>query len=178
MKTLAQRCSAIELLVIDVDGVLTRGGIVYSEDDAELKAFHVRDGSGIKIWRGLGKRAALITGRESRAVARRALELDIDPLIQGAADKLAGYRQLLMVTGMRAEQTCCIGDDVPDLPLLANCGLAVSVADAGPEARAAAHYVTQAAGGQGAVREAIELILRCQDRWATVIGHLQNARLD
>jgi 3-deoxy-D-manno-octulosonate 8-phosphate phosphatase (KDO 8-P phosphatase) len=178
MKSLADRCRAIELLVVDVDGVLTAGQIVYADNDAELKAFHVRDGSGLKIWRGLGKRAAMITGRESRAVLRRARELDIEPVMQGAADKLGAYRQVLMVTGMRPEQTCCIGDDVPDLPLLANCGLGVAVADASPEARADAHHVTQAAGGWGAVRETIELILRCQGLWADVIGRFRLVRLD
>jgi 3-deoxy-D-manno-octulosonate 8-phosphate phosphatase (KDO 8-P phosphatase) len=178
MKSLADRCRAIELLVIDVDGVLTAGEIIYAENDAELKAFHVRDGSGLKIWRGLGKRAAMITGRESRAVLRRARELDIEPVLQGAADKLAAYRQVLMLTGMRPEQVCCVGDDVLDLPLLGNCGLAVAVADACPEARAAAQYVTQAAGGRGAVRETIELILRCQGLWAEVIERFQSARPD
>jgi 3-deoxy-D-manno-octulosonate 8-phosphate phosphatase (KDO 8-P phosphatase) len=175
--SLAERCAGIELLVVDVDGVLTAGGIVYAENDAELKVFHVRDGSGLKIWRGLGKRAAMITGRESRAVGRRARELDVDPVIQGAADKLAAYRQVLMLTGMRAEQACCVGDDVPDLPLLRNCGLAVAAADACPEARSDAHYVTRAAGGRGAVRETIELILRCQGHWPKVIERFRSARL-
>src|SRR2546427_10814180 len=101
MKSLAERCHAIELLVIDVDGVLTAGGILYAENDVELKVFHVRDGSGLKIWRGLGKRAAMITGRASRAVTRRARELDIEPVIQGAANKVDAYHEVLMLTGMR-----------------------------------------------------------------------------
>ena len=162
---LRTRCSAIDLLIVDVDGVLTDGGIIYSDDGAELKQFHVRDGSGLKIWQFVGKRSALITGRRSKVVDVRAAELGIDPVIQGAPEKLPPYRDLLRAGGWRAEQVCCVGDDVPDLALLRNCGLAVAVADAAPEVVAAAHHVTRAAGGRGAVREAIELILRCQGHW-------------
>jgi 3-deoxy-D-manno-octulosonate 8-phosphate phosphatase (KDO 8-P phosphatase) len=161
-RTLAERCAAIELLVLDVDGVLTDGGIVYGDPGVEWKRFHVRDGSGLKFWQEAGKRVAIISGRTSRVVEMRAAELGISAVAQGAADKLAAYRALTAASGLTAAQACVVGDDVPDLPVLANCGLAVAVADACAEARAAAHYVTQMAGGQGAVREVIELILRCQ----------------
>lgn len=163
--TLAQRCAGIDLLVVDVDGVLTDGGIIYADTGAEIKRFHVRDGSGLKIWQLAGKRAAVITGRSSPVVAVRAAEVGLAPVIQGAADKLPAYRQLLADTGMRPEQACYIGDDLPDLPVMRESGLAVAVADACPEARAAAHYVTLARGGAGAVRETIELILHCQGLW-------------
>lgn len=150
---------------MDVDGVLTDGRIIYGDDGVEVKAFHVRDGVGLKFWRLAGKQTAIITGRSSRAVAIRAAELDIQPVFQGASDKLAAYRQILTAGPWQPEQVCCVGDDIPDLPLLANCGLAVAVADACSEAREFAHYVTRTPGGRGAVREVIELILGCQGRW-------------
>jgi 3-deoxy-D-manno-octulosonate 8-phosphate phosphatase (KDO 8-P phosphatase) len=175
--TLPQRLQSIELLVLDVDGVLTDGGIVYSDDGREAKQFHVRDGSGLKIWQFVGKRAAIITGRVSRVVERRAAELGISPVVQGADFKLPALRRVLEATGCRAEQACAICDDVPDLGVLVNCGLAVAVADAVPEAQAAAHYVTRAPGGRGAVREVIEMILRAQGRWAALVERFRSERL-
>jgi 3-deoxy-D-manno-octulosonate 8-phosphate phosphatase (KDO 8-P phosphatase) len=174
---LRTRCAAIDLLIVDVDGVLTDGGIIYSDDGAELKQFHVRDGSGLKIWQFVGKRSALITGRRSKLVEVRAAEVGIDPVIQGATEKMPAYRDLLQTGGWRPEQVCYIGDDVPDLPLLRHCGLAVAVADACPEVIADAHYVTRAAGGRGAVREAIELILRCQGHWQTIVERFRGTNL-
>ena len=168
--TLAERCRRIELLVLDVDGVLTDGGIVYSDSGAELKQFHVRDGSGLKAWKLAGKPSAVITGRTSRVVEVRAAEVGVGWVFQGAADKLPVYRELLAKAGVTPEQVCYVGDDVPDLPLLANCGLAVAVADACPEVRAAAHHVTTTGGGRGAVREVIELILGCQGLWQRVVA--------
>jgi 3-deoxy-D-manno-octulosonate 8-phosphate phosphatase (KDO 8-P phosphatase) len=167
---LSQRCASIELLVLDVDGVLTDGSIVYGDDGVELKTFFVRDGSGLKLWQMAGKRAAIITGRTSNVVEIRARELGIAPVIQGAADKLTGFRQVLDEVPVAAEQVCGVGDDVPDLPVLRRCGLAVAVADACPEVLAQAHHVTRAAGGRGAVREVVELILRCQGRWHDLVG--------
>jgi YrbI family 3-deoxy-D-manno-octulosonate 8-phosphate phosphatase len=162
-------CAAVEMLVLDVDGVLTGGGIIYGDSGLELKIFHVRDGTGLKIWHQAGKRSAIITGRKSRVVDMRAGELGIHQVIQGADNKLAAYRQVLEGSGSRPPQVCFVGDDLPDLPLLRHCGLAVAVADACPEARQAAHYVTRADGGQGAVRETIELILRSQGSWQKVV---------
>jgi YrbI family 3-deoxy-D-manno-octulosonate 8-phosphate phosphatase len=176
-RSLAERCAAVELLVLDVDGVLTDGSIIYADDGAELKKFHVRDGSGLKIWEYLGKKAAIVTGRTSRVVEVRAAELGITPVRQGAREKLPAYREILEATGFRPEQVCCIGDDVPDLPLLNHCGLAVAVGDACPEAAAAAHYVTRACGGRGAVREAIELILRSQGHWQKLVERFRNEHL-
>jgi 3-deoxy-D-manno-octulosonate 8-phosphate phosphatase (KDO 8-P phosphatase) len=167
--SLAERCRRIELLVLDVDGVLTDGGIVYSDAGAELKVFHVRDGSGLHAWRVAGKRAALITGRKSPVVEVRAAELGIGPVVQGAADKLAAFDKVLAEGGWRPEQVCAVGDDLPELGVLSSCGLAVAVADACPEVRSVAHYVTRTPGGRGAVREAVELILRCQGRWEAVV---------
>ena len=165
MKTLRERCSAIELLILDVDGVLTDGGIAYGHPELEIKQFHVRDGSGLHLWHRAGKRTGLITGRSSPVVERRAAELGIARVVQGTADKLAAYERLLAEMGLPAEAVCYVGDDVPDVPVLRACGLAAAVADACAEARAVAHYVTRKPGGHGAVRETIELILRCQGQW-------------
>lgn len=170
--TLAERCRRVELLVLDVDGVLTDGGIIYSDSGAEIKRFHVRDGAGLRVWQMTGKHSAIVTGRTSNVVAVRAAEVGVGWVYQGASDKLPAYRELLAKAGVAPEQVCCIGDDLPDLPLLGTCGLAVAVADACPEARAAAHHVTQAGGGCGAVRELIELILGCQGLWQPVVARL------
>jgi 3-deoxy-D-manno-octulosonate 8-phosphate phosphatase (KDO 8-P phosphatase) len=166
---LRDRCLAIELLLLDVDGVLTAGGIHYTDDGVEVKAFHVRDGSGLKLWHLAAKKSAVLSGRTSRAVEVRAAELGVGQVVQGAADKLPAFRQILATAGVRPEQVCAIGDDLPDLPLLRRAGLAVAVADACAEARMAAHYVTTKPGGHGAVREVIELLLRCQGRWQPLL---------
>ena len=173
-QTLAERCRAVRMLVLDVDGVLTAGGIVYGTGGLEVKRFHVRDGSGIKLWRLAGRRCALITGRSSPVVDARAAELAIDFVFQGASDKLPAYRRLLEEAAVEPSAICYVGDDVQDLPPLRNCGLAVSVADGCREARAAAHYVTRAAGGRGAVREVVELVLRCQGEWGRLAERLRN----
>jgi 3-deoxy-D-manno-octulosonate 8-phosphate phosphatase (KDO 8-P phosphatase) len=165
------------MLVLDVDGVLTAGGITYGDNGIELKTFHVRDGSALKFWHQAGKRSAIISGRQSRVVEVRAAELGIAPVVQGAGDKFAAYRRLLATTGLAPRQVCCIGDDLPDVPLLLNCGLGVAVADACPEARAAAHLVTRACGGQGAVRETVELILRCQGVWQALVERFRAEKL-
>jgi 3-deoxy-D-manno-octulosonate 8-phosphate phosphatase (KDO 8-P phosphatase) len=175
--SLAGRCRNIELLLLDVDGVLTDGGIIYTDNGVELKQFHVRDGSGLKIWEYLGKRAAIISGRTTKIVEVRAAELGIRPVYQGKLEKMPAFRQVLADCGVRPEQVCYIGDDVPDLGILAACGLAVAVADACPEVRAIAQYVTRAAGGRGAVRETIELILHCQGLWQGIVERFRNERL-
>ena len=170
----AERCLAINLLLMDVDGVLTDGGIVYTSRGDELKAFHVRDGSGLKLWTGQGKRAGIITGRSSEVVARRAAELGLDPVIQGAADKGAALDRILTQLNKRPEQVCYVGDDVIDLPAMRRVGLAVAPADACAEAKADAHYVTSAAGGRGAVREVIELILKSQGAWDAIVARYRS----
>lgn len=169
--SLIQRAAAVRLLILDVDGVLTDGRITYTADGLEVKSFHVRDGSGLFFWQRLGGRVAIISGRTSKAVDVRAAELGIPVVIQGARDKRPALDRVLETTGSTAGEACAIGDDLPDLPLLRSCGLAVAVADACPEARAAAHYVTQTPGGRGAVREVIELLLRAQGRWYELVGH-------
>jgi 3-deoxy-D-manno-octulosonate 8-phosphate phosphatase (KDO 8-P phosphatase) len=167
--TLRTRCEAIELLVLDVDGVLTAGGVTYAGAGDEEKTFHVRDGSAIRLWQRSGKRAGLITGRVSPAVVRRAKELDLDPVRQGVARKTQAFREILDATGLRPENACCIGDDLPDLPMLRLCGLSVAVADACAELRAEANLVTRLSGGQGVVREVVEIILRAQGSWSGLL---------
>lgn len=167
---LAARAAAIELLLLDVDGVLTDGSVIYADDGSELKRFHVRDGSGLKLWRAAGKRVAIVSGRKSVAVERRAAELGISPVLQGRDDKIAALTEVLTATGLRPEQVCAVGDDLPDVPVLRRCGLAVAVADACPELRAVATYVTTTPGGRGAVREAIEWLLKASGRWNELVA--------
>lgn len=168
-RTLAERCRAIELLVLDVDAVLTDGGIGYVAADgstpAEWKQFFVRDGLALALWRRAGKRAAVLSGRTSPVVGLRAEELGIVAVIQGATDKASALAQLLAQFSLREEQSAFIGDDIIDVPALKRCGLAAAPADACPEARAAAHMVCRQGGGRGAVRELVERILRCQGIW-------------
>ncbi len=168
--SLRDRCAGIELLIVDVDGVLTDGSIIHADDGVELKAFHVRDGSAIKLWQQAGKRAGILTGRTSKVVAIRAAELGMGPVVQGAADKLPAFLGMVQGLGLEPRQVCYVGDDLPDLPLLRRSGLAVAVADACPEAIEDAHYVTRAAAGRGAVREVIELMLRSQGHWERIVA--------
>jgi 3-deoxy-D-manno-octulosonate 8-phosphate phosphatase (KDO 8-P phosphatase) len=130
----------------------------------------VRDGSGLKFWLQSGKRAAIITGRSSPIVERRAKELGLTRVVQGAEDKRAAFEQMMQELRVETGQVCYVGDDLPDVPVMKRSGLAIAVADACAEAKTAAHHVTAAEGGRGAVREAIELILRAQGRWQDVVA--------
>lgn len=167
---LAARAVRIELLLLDVDGVLTDGTVIYSDSGEELKRFHVRDGSGLKLWRASGKRTAIVSGRASAAVERRAAELGIAPVLQGRDDKPRAFEEVLAAVGLTADRVCCVGDDLADLPILTRAGLAIAVADACPEVRAAAHLTTITPGGRGAVREAVEWLLKLQGRWDELIA--------
>jgi 3-deoxy-D-manno-octulosonate 8-phosphate phosphatase (KDO 8-P phosphatase) len=170
--SLDERVRRVTLLVLDVDGVLTDGGITYTDAGDEVKRFHVRDGAGLKVWRAAGHRAAVISGRRSKAVERRMAELGVTPVLLGRDDKRAALAELLAATEATADQCCAVGDDLPDLPVLRACGVAVAVADACPEVRAAADRVTMVGGGMGAVREAVEWLLKGQGVWdAVVAGH-------
>jgi 3-deoxy-D-manno-octulosonate 8-phosphate phosphatase (KDO 8-P phosphatase) len=159
----------IELLLLDVDGVLTDGRVTYTETGDEIKRFHVRDGSGLKIWHSLGLKTAIISGRTSATVERRAKELGIGPVLQGQSDKLVALQSLFTRLNLTPNRVCAIGDDLPDLPILVRCGLSVAVADACPEVRAVANYTTSVPGGAGAVREAIEWILKLRNQWDDVV---------
>ncbi len=166
---LQQRASKITTLVVDVDGVLTDGRIVYAECGDELKFFDVQDGAGLVFWNRVGLRSALITSRSSRLARRRAKELRVDFLAQKALVKLPVYEQLLKKWRLTDEQVCVIGDDLMEYPLLRRAGLAVAVANAVDEVKQIAHYTTQRPGGRGAVREVIELILKAKGLWDEVM---------
>ncbi len=164
MDTLIERAADIRLLVLDVDGVLTDGRLYFTARGEEMKCFHVRDGAGIvQLLRG-GLQVAVISGRDSRAVERRMGELGVTWIRQGVEDKLTALRELLDILGLTIQNVACMGDDCADLPLLETARLAISVPDAHPSAKSRAHFVTQAPGGQGAVREACDLILESQSR--------------
>ncbi len=166
---LEQQCQTIELVLSDVDGVMTSGGIYFDNQGIESKQFHVRDGLGVKLWQRAGYKFGLITGRGSHIVKTRAAELGIDIVRQTAEEKLPAAIEVLRELGYSPEQTCYIGDDLPDLPAVRALGLGVAVADASAEVRAAARFITKARGGEGAVRETIEMILKAQGRWEDLI---------
>jgi 3-deoxy-D-manno-octulosonate 8-phosphate phosphatase (KDO 8-P phosphatase) len=162
---LAERCQPIELLIVDVDGVLTDGVIAVDDRGQEVKHFHVRDGLAFALWHRAGKRSAILSGRRTAAVDHRAAELKIPHVIQGVAEKVGPFRALLDDLGLAPRQTCFIGDDLPDLPVLRAVGLAACPSDAAEEVRLAAHLVAHTAGGRGAVREVVEVILKSQGKW-------------
>jgi 3-deoxy-D-manno-octulosonate 8-phosphate phosphatase (KDO 8-P phosphatase) len=167
--SLTNRIQAVELLLLDVDGVLTDGTITYTDSGDQIKQFHVRDGSAIKFWQQSGKQIAILSGRSSPAVARRAKELGIERIEQGASNKWPVFERLLSEFALKPEQVCAIGDDLPDLAIVSHCGVGIAVADACPELRQAAKYVTSLPGGRGAVREAIEWLMRAQGTWESVV---------
>jgi 3-deoxy-D-manno-octulosonate 8-phosphate phosphatase (KDO 8-P phosphatase) len=155
----------IKLLILDVDGVMTDGRIIINDQGEETKTFNVKDGYGIRLLLGAGIDVAIITGRQSRCVEHRADDLGIKSLYQGVTDKKSVCMKLLEEKHLTSQQTCFIGDDLLDLPLLKFVGLPVAVADAVKEVRETAMYVTEKNGGNGAVREVCELILKAQDAW-------------
>ncbi len=168
-----RRAKKARLLLMDVDGVLTDGRIylqpLHDGTAVEMKVFNAHDGAGLKLASDVGLRTGLITGRDSPATTRRAREVGMEFVYQQRGEKLSAYQEILRKANLRDAEVAYIGDDLPDLPVLARVGLAVGVADAVPEVRQAAHYVTRRAGGAGAVREVIELILKAQGKWAEAI---------
>ena len=166
---LDERCKQIELILSDVDGVLTDGGVLFDNQGIEIKQFSVRDGLGIKLWQKAGFRFGLLTARSSHIVKLRAAELNIEIVRQGFEYKLSTAREILADLDLSPEQLCYIGDDLPDLAVLSMAGLGVAVADAVKEMRDAADYVTRVAGGRGAVRETVELILQAKNRWEGLV---------
>jgi YrbI family 3-deoxy-D-manno-octulosonate 8-phosphate phosphatase len=151
--------SMIRLLVLDVDGVLTDGGLFYGPDGEQVKRFNVRDGLGIKLLQQAGVTVAIVSGRASPALARRAAELGISELHGGVGDKAAVLADMQSRLAIAPEETAAMGDDLPDLALFSGAALCIAPADAEPELIAAAHFVTQRSGGHGAVRDAAHYIL-------------------
>ncbi|BAM04728.1 KdsC family phosphatase [Phycisphaera mikurensis] len=165
----------LRLLVLDVDGVLTDGGLFYGPGEVELKRFHTRDGLAIKAAPGAGLAIGILTARTSAALTRRAAELGVELVIQGSSDKSRDLRRLLTAARVQPEEAAYMGDDLPDLGPMARCGYAVAPADAAAEVRAAADLVTEAKGGCGAVREAIERLLKAGGRWEKVLAGFTGA---
>lgn len=152
----------IELLVLDVDGVLTDGRLYFSARGEALKVFHVRDGHGIKLLMGSGVEVAAFSGRRSAAVTARLRELKVRNVVQGCSDKVAALLDLTQRLEIEPLACACIVDDTPDLPLMAAVGFAAAVADAHPLVQSAAHWISGAPGGRGAVRELCDVILRAR----------------
>jgi 3-deoxy-D-manno-octulosonate 8-phosphate phosphatase (KDO 8-P phosphatase) len=167
---ISSRCEPIELLVTDVDGVLTDGVIAVDDRGVETKNFHVRDGMGFSLWHRAGKTSAILSGRRGQAVERRAAELDIAHVLLGFDQKTAPFLALVDRLGLSPRAVCYVGDDLPDIPVLELVGFAACPADSADEVRSVVHLVTRAPGGRGAVREVIESILKSQGRWAELIG--------
>jgi 3-deoxy-D-manno-octulosonate 8-phosphate phosphatase (KDO 8-P phosphatase) len=167
--SLLRRARAIRLLVLDVDGILTDGRLLYTAAGDEVKAFHILDGHGLKLGLKVGLSVALVTGRRTDMVARRARELGIGLLFEGVEEKLPVFRELLDRTGLPPFQVAWMGDDLPDLLPMRQAGLAISVPDGAAEVRAVAHYLTRRPAGGGAVREAVELLLKAQGHWQAVV---------
>lgn len=192
-----QRARRIRLIIFDVDGVLTDGGIwlfpapaeaertttsqaskmeskggyaMHSANMLEAKGFHAHDGSGVSLARLGGIECAIVTKRISEAVALRARDMRLKHVYQGAANKMAAVREMLAIEKLTMDEVAYLGDDVIDLPVMQVCGLAMAVADARPQVRAAAHWVAQKNGGRGAARDAIEFILEAQGKLDSAIG--------
>ena len=159
------RIMRVKLLGLDVDGVLTDGQLIYHHDGTESKAFDVRDGHGIKMLQLAGIETVLISGRDCAAVNRRAADLRITEVVQGVRNKVSVLEKIVSERGLELRNVAFVGDDVVDLPVIRRVGFAVAVADASEFLMDAAHYVTLAPGGRGAVREVVELILAVQGLW-------------
>jgi 3-deoxy-D-manno-octulosonate 8-phosphate phosphatase (KDO 8-P phosphatase) len=159
---------AVQLVLLDVDGVLTDGSIIYNDDGSETKVFNVRDGLGIRLLLDAGIGVGIVTGRSSGALTHRCRNLGIDLVFDGVRDKAALVEKIVKETGIPAGAMAFVGDDLPDLPIMARVGVAVAVADAHPRVLARARVVTAAGGGHGAVREVSEMTLRAKGLWDAV----------
>jgi 3-deoxy-D-manno-octulosonate 8-phosphate phosphatase (KDO 8-P phosphatase) len=175
-RSLQSRLRAVSLVLMDVDGVMTDGGILFIDGGSEGRIFDAKDGVGIWLLRRAGLLTGVISGRSSPAVRRRARELGMNEVHLKVEDKLAAYEEILRRRGLRDEDACYIGDDVVDLPVLRRAGLAVAPADAHPRARREAGLVTRAPGGRGAIREVADLILRGQGKMEGVLRRIGRDR--
>jgi 3-deoxy-D-manno-octulosonate 8-phosphate phosphatase (KDO 8-P phosphatase) len=163
------RLKNIKLLLLDVDGVLTDGGIIYNDNGTETKVFDVKDGFGIKLLMEAGIHLGIITGRRSDALFHRCRDLGIDLFYDGVTNKADAFSRVLEKTGLSAEEVAWIGDDLPDLALMKRAGLSIAVADAHVALRENADIITSAKGGRGAVREACEAILKAKGLWESIL---------
>ncbi|HKP85951.1 MAG TPA: HAD family hydrolase [Blastocatellia bacterium] len=168
---ITERARKIKILIMDCDGVLTDGRIIMLPQGDETKAFDVKDGHAIVMLQRAGVKAAIISGRKSSVVRERAKELGVTHLYEMAWVKTEPYEKILAEEGLADQEACYVGDDVIDIPLLRRAGLAVTVADGVEEAKQYSHLVTKRAGGRGAVREVVELILKAQNKWQEALAH-------
>jgi len=170
---LKKRAAQIKVLIMDVDGTMTDGSVILlSQPDGsalEIKKFDAHDGQGLTLAQTAGLRTGCITGRESSALLRRAHEMKMEFIYMKQPIKMPAYEEILMKAGVSDSAVAFIGDDLPDIPLLHRAGLAVAVGDAVPEVKAVAHYTTKALAGHGAIREAVELILKSKGIWKEMI---------
>ncbi len=162
------RLKKIKLLLLDIDGVMTDGRIIFDSNGTESKFFNVKDGHGIKMVQRGGIEVGIVSGRRSQVVTNRAAELGIDRVFQGSLDKLTPYQEILADTGLDDSQVAFMGDDIIDIPVLSRVGFAAAPADAVEEVLPYAHFVTKNRGGWGAVREVCDLLLKAQGTWETV----------
>ncbi|MFH1350281.1 MAG: HAD hydrolase family protein [Pseudomonadota bacterium] len=160
----------IKLFILDVDGVMTDGRIFLDQQGEEIKCFHVRDGLGLRLLIEAGIDVVIISGRKSNAVEHRLKTLGISEIYQGVRDKEALCINLIKKKKLKREHVCCMGDDLPDIPMFDQAGLSIAVADAADEVRDAATFITKNRGGKGAVREACELVLKAQKKWEKSIS--------
>lgn len=171
-----EKAKRVRILILDVDGVMTDGGLICSSKGEEGKVFNVRDGLGIALLLRENIKVAIISGRKSEAVEHRARELGIQEVYQGVKDKVAAFEEILKKDKITPDQVGFIGDDLVDLPLLSRVGFAVGVADAAEEVKESVDYVTRHTGGKGAVREVCELILKSQEKWEKLLSALKSYR--
>jgi len=163
------RAGAVKLVVFDVDGVLTDGSVTYGPEGGEYQTFHIRDGQGIKLLQEFGVRAAIISGRSSRALTTRARELGIEHVEAGVLDKTGAFQGIVEKCALDESQCCFVGDDLVDIPVMLRCGLSVAVADAHHTVRGVAHWVTPSTGGRGAARELCDTILYAQENFDAIM---------
>jgi len=168
-----EKAKPIKLLILDVDGVLTDGKIIYNDRGEEIKAFNVRDGHGLKLLMRAGIGIALITGRKSKVVLHRARDLGIKNVYQGVTNKIEVYEKILKGKKLKDENVGFVGDDLVDIPVLKRVGFSAAVGDAIPEVREVADYVASKKGGEGAVREICELLLKVQNKWEEITERYQ-----
>jgi 3-deoxy-D-manno-octulosonate 8-phosphate phosphatase (KDO 8-P phosphatase) len=165
--------ATITLLILDVDGVMTDGRLPYEAGGCEIKTFYVQDGGALRLWQSAGGEVAVISGRQSPAVETRCKELGIRHLVQGVADKLPAYETIRRELSLKDEAISFVGDDLLDIPPMRRCGYPIAVANALPVVKRAARYVTRRAGGEGAVPEAIERLLRHNGAWSSALGRFE-----
>lgn len=164
----AIRAKKIKLMIFDIDGVMTDGGLTIGDDGQEYKTFNSQDGLGLKLLKSSGVELAIITGRTSNVVTKRAESLGVNHFYQGVDDKLSTYQALIKKLDLNPEETGFMGDDIVDVPPMLRCGLAVSVPAAFDNVKERAHYITTRQAGKGAVREVCELIMQAQDTYANI----------